>query len=86
MPDSNQWAKELDIIIPAARAAGWRVERTADGWAFYPADKSLTPVFTHLTYSDWRSVPNVRSMLRQRGLTWAKPAGSSKRKKKRKGS
>lgn len=57
-------------IIREAWSQGWRVEETADGWMFYPADKTKRPISWHKTPSDQRAYRNFKSLMRQAGFKW----------------
>lgn len=64
---------ELKAVIRAAREQGWRVEDRGDRFAFFPPDRSLSPVIWHRTQSDWRAARNFMGHLRQRGFIWPWP-------------
>ena len=61
--DVNDYAR-------AARTHGWSVTRTRRNhhWKFVSPDRSVPPIFTSGTPSDWRSIRNLRSNLRRSGL------------------
>ena len=60
---SADYRKGLDELVAIARANGWRVDPTSDGWAFKP------PIITaHMTASDVRALDNLKARLRRQGL------------------
>lgn len=70
--------KEID---KAARAQGFRIERTKKGHRRYiPPDPSKPIVIGSGTASDYRAEKNLLSQLRRSGLIWPPP--NKKRKKK----
>lgn len=61
--------RELDAMIAVAWQEGWHCLKLAKGHVMcYPTDKTLRPVLVASTPSDYRTIPNTRSQLRQRGL------------------
>ena len=61
--------KRFQNIFAAAEAQGWRVSQLKSGhWILFPPDKSLSPVVTSGSASDWRSEKNFMSELKKRGF------------------
>lgn len=61
--------RQLDALIARAWAQGWYCERTGSGHVMcYPPDLTGKPVLVANTPSDWRTIPNTKSMLRRSGL------------------
>jgi len=58
----------MKALVKAAEQQGWRVERTAKGCMFRPADRSLPQVLAHFTLSDHRGMLNLVAALRRSGL------------------
>lgn len=58
-----EYRKELARLIQVARANEWRVQETADGYAFFPP-----VIHAHLTASDRRAIDNLKAKLRRHGL------------------
>ncbi len=60
---------DLDALIDQARQQGWAVERRRSGHLmFRPTDRTIAPIVTASTPSDWRGPLNLRSQLRRAGL------------------
>lgn len=61
--------REVDELAALAKEQGWRVEPCNNGhMAFYPPDKTHSPIYTGRTPSDWRANRNLRAQLRRAGL------------------
>lgn len=55
------------MIVAAAEAAGWRVERSSRGWKLYSPDGKVL-VVVHRTDSDHHAYKNTLARLRRGGL------------------
>lgn len=61
--------KELRPIMRAARLQGWKVTETGRSHVkFLPPDKSRPPVFCGATFSDVRTLKNLKASLKRSGL------------------
>lgn len=58
-----EYRKELARLVSIARDNGWRVDETADGYAF-----KAPVVHAHMTASDVRAIDNLKAQLRRQGL------------------
>jgi hypothetical protein len=65
---------DLRDLEQAARAQGWKVDRTAKGHPrFTPPDPTMEIVIGSGTPSDVRSLRNLLARLRRAGLVWPPP-------------
>jgi hypothetical protein len=71
---------ENSDVLTAARAQGWRVERTKRHIRLVPADKTRPAVVGAATPSDRRARRNFIADLRRSGLIWPWPATSGTQK------
>jgi hypothetical protein len=60
--------KESKVLVEKAVKQGWRLEETSKGFAFFPPDPKLAPVYFHGTESDHRAWKNTRAEMKRRGF------------------
>ena len=65
-----EWHKLLKGLVRAAEAQGWRVERRAKHYLFFPLDQHNRPVVVPGTPSSQRTPANKLAELRRAGLIW----------------
>ncbi len=61
--------KEVKALVAAARKQGWRVKETKKGYMVRDPSGSHSETL-HRTPSDWRSIRNSLSRMRQYGFQW----------------
>jgi hypothetical protein len=72
-----EWSRQLKIIIRAAEAQGWRVERRKKHYRFFPRTRAARPVAVPSTPSSRRTLANKLAELKRAGLIW--PPGNGAR-------
>lgn len=61
---------DIKDLVRIARSRGWTVTqaRRKRHWKFVSPDRTIPPVYTSSSPSDWRAARNARSVLRKYGL------------------
>jgi hypothetical protein len=65
-----EWSSQLKVLIKAAEAQGWRVERRSKHYLFFPRDRTARPVVVPSTSSSRRTPANKLAELKRAGLVW----------------
>jgi hypothetical protein len=65
-----EWTRHLKILIKAAEAQGWRVERRSKHYLFFPSDRAIRPIVVPSTPSSRRTPANKIAELKRAGLIW----------------